>query len=78
MFPWARQRGLQPGSLLGGEACKPTPPPSPGPPAAQKRMCTPVRRRQGPAGFPPGAWTLLSALHCPRAAGSLRFYVKYV
>ena len=32
MFSWARQRGLQPGSLLGGEACRqahPTPLPRP-------------------------------------------------
>ena len=56
--------------------------PAPGPcrlpRSGQARPSAGAGGRMGSQSYRPvrGAWALLSALHCPRAAGSLRFSVK--
>ena len=77
--PGRRQRGLQPRTRLRGEACRHARPrPRRLPRSRQARPSAGAGGRMGSQSYRPvrGAWALLSALHCPRAAGSLGFSVK--
>lgn len=86
MFPWATTDGLAARVTPGrrGLQASPPRPHSPGPASCPEAHVHAHPPALG-AGWVP-SWGLDSpfspvgppALHCPRAAGSLRFYVKYV